>query len=87
MLLQSQNGEIELLPALPAAWASGSVRGLCARGAFEVDIAWKDGKLVSARILSKTGGRCAVRCGDKTAEFAAEAGKAYTLNAALKTEG
>jgi alpha-L-fucosidase 2 len=87
MLLQSQNGEVELLPALPAAWATGSVKGLCARGAFEVDVAWKDGKLVSARILSKAGGRCILRNGEKTAEFDTEAGKSYVVDSSLKHEG
>lgn len=50
-----------LLPALPAAFADGSVKGLCARGAFEVDMTWHAGKLCDASVLSRAGRRCAVR--------------------------
>ena len=61
MLLQSQTGDIQFLPALPTAWADGEVTGLRARGGFTVDEAWANGQLVSATIYSALGGTCAVR--------------------------
>ena len=61
MLLQSQDGAITLLPALPSAWENGSISGIKARGNFTVDINWKKGKLVRSKIYSALGGNCRVR--------------------------
>lgn len=60
MLLQSHEDKVELLPALPDAWSEGAVEGLVARGNFEVDMQWKDGKAITATITSKAGGTLVV---------------------------
>ncbi len=61
MLLQSQSGEIALLPAIPDNWAEGSISGLKARGNFEIAINWKNKKLTSASVLAVVGGACKIR--------------------------
>jgi len=74
MLLQSQRGEIHLLPALPSAWKTGSVRGLRARGGFTVDEVWKDGRLVEAVVRADRSGKVRVRYGAVVREFGVKAG-------------
>lgn len=61
MLLQSHRDAIELLPALPGAWADGCVRGLRARGGFTVDIKWRGGVPVQVAVSSAAGGECTLR--------------------------
>lgn len=64
MLLQSHQGYIELLPALPSEWQTGAFQGLCARNGFEVNASWSYGTLTSAQISSKIGGRCTIQFAD-----------------------
>jgi len=83
MLLQSQDGVICLLPALPEAWKDGHVTGLRARGDFEVDLAWKDGKLTSATIHSNGGQPCRVRYDGREVKLTISSGSSCTLDGRL----
>ena len=61
MLIQSHDGYIQLLPALPGVWPSGEVRGLVARGGFVIDMKWKEGKIQTLSVYSKLGGDCQIK--------------------------
>jgi len=83
MLLQSHAGEIHLLPALPAAWPTGQVKGLRARGGYEVDIAWAQGKLTEATIRPARDGACNIRYDSNTALIDVTAHKPLRINGNL----
>jgi len=80
MLLQSQNGYVHLLPALPDAWPEGSVKGFRARGGFIVDMAWQGGKLISASVKSQVGGPLKVRVGDQYYEYDTKPGETVKVS-------
>lgn len=95
MLLQSQWTEerdgntlriISLLPALPKAWPTGSVTGLCARDGFVVDCTWENGALKRAVIHSKLGKPILLRCGEREIVLKTESGKDYAFNGQLEPE-
>ena len=89
MLLQSHRRDkegdyiLELLPALPSVWPNGHIKGLCARGGFEVDIFWKDGTLARTEILSNSGSRCRIAYMAKDRELSTEKGKTYSIDGSL----
>ncbi|HEX2851719.1 MAG TPA: glycoside hydrolase family 95 protein [Opitutaceae bacterium] len=84
MLLQSQPGEITLLPALPDAWNEGSLRGLRARGGFEVALAWQGGRLSSAEIRSVNGTSTRVRYGNRVVDLVLKPGESLRLDGELR---
>ncbi len=95
MLLQSQWTEkrntgdvrtISLLPALPQAWPTGSVQGLCARDGFVVDMAWDKGELTHVVVHSKLGRPCVLRYGEREVALKTRAGKDYAFNGNLVPE-
>ncbi|HSU51677.1 MAG TPA: glycoside hydrolase family 95 protein [Segetibacter sp.] len=84
MLLQSQAGEINLLPALPSAWKNGYIHGIVARGGFDIGIDWEEGKLKNVTILSKLGNIAHVRYGDQVITIKTEKGNRYSLDGMLR---
>jgi len=83
MLLQSDEGEVYLLPALPKAWSEGYVRGLRARGDLAVDIEWKGGRLTAAKLRSNRTRRVLVRAGDQSVELNLTGGRQIQLTGDL----
>lgn len=79
MLVQSHRGFIELLPALPAAWPHGEVRGLKARGGFEIDIRWRGGAVVEATVKSTSDALCLLRCKEREWRLDMKAGQKRTI--------
>ncbi|MBE7169398.1 MAG: glycoside hydrolase family 95 protein [Williamsia sp.] len=86
MLLQSHQPWIELLPALPSGLPNGEVKGLCARGGFEFNLRWKEGKLTDIEMLSKVGGDCRLRYKDHAISLKTEKGQWYRFDGELKTK-
>jgi alpha-L-fucosidase 2 len=85
MLIQSHLGELDLLPAVPAAWPTGHVSGLRARGGFEIEeLAWKDGRLTKVTIRSTLGGPCRLRAGSNSATLQTKPGETIPLDARLQ---
>jgi alpha-L-fucosidase 2 len=80
MLIQSHQGFIELLPALPTEWSSGEVQGLRARGGFEVDMKWENGILISSSIKSLSGNKGILRYNGKDLELAMKKGESQIFD-------
>ena len=79
MLVQSNEHSVTLLPALPEEWKDGRVKGICARGGFTVNMEWKDGKVTSAQITSRTGGKTRVHFNGKSKNIRLKAGETIEL--------
>ena len=84
MLLQSHNGVLQILPALPPLWKSGHVKGLRARGGYIVDIAWENGKLTKLKIKSLLGNPCNIMSGEKYVKLDTAPNQELILNENLE---
>ncbi len=84
MLLQSHEGFIDLLPALPTAWDKGFVKGLRARGGFEVGMTWENGRLETATVKSLLGTPCHIHSGSLARDIDIKKGDTIRLDHTLK---
>jgi alpha-L-fucosidase 2 len=84
MIVQSHQGYIDLLPALPAAIPEGEIRGLLARGGYELDLKWSGGQLKELVIKARANATCEIRYGEKRKAIKVKAGGIYQLNGELK---
>lgn len=84
MLVQSHSGYLDILPSLPTSVQDGEIKGLCARGGFELDMKWKNGRLSALNILSKAGNICTIKYAGKELKFTTERGKRYSIDTALQ---
>jgi alpha-L-fucosidase 2 len=82
-LVQSHLNELDILPALPKALPDGHLKGLCARGGFEISMDWKQERLTGLNILSKAGNVCKIRYGSKTISVPTTKGKTYRFDGNL----
>jgi alpha-L-fucosidase 2 len=83
MLLQSHTSYIDILPALPAAFADGEVKGICARGGFIIDLKWREGKLLQLVVRSNAGQSLTLRYDDKVKNISTEKNGVYKFDASL----
>jgi alpha-L-fucosidase 2 len=83
MLLQSRDGVLHLLPALPAAWSEGEVSGLCARGGFQVTMRWKEGRALSVQIRADADGVCRLVLADTEKTYEMKKGDILVLDGKL----
>lgn len=83
MLMQSHTGTIDLLPSLPKAWPDGQVRGMRARGGFELDISWSKGELTGVKVVSIHGRSLRLRYSDQLIDMETETGIAYLFDSSL----
>lgn len=79
MLVQSSESEIRLLPALPDAWGTGNVKGICARGGFEISMEWNGKTLKKVIVFSKNGGKTMLVCGDKNQQLSLKKGQKISI--------